>query len=255
MGGITRREMLKRSAVAGGVVWAAPLISTSSKAWGQGSPCCACLGGGIIYAKFAPGNSQTCDNQCLDPSSDIKIAQTSCLVEQGFLSICDDVDTSDDTAALAFGNGTTPIKFAMKNQNFCYIARCEEGFGVVYRWTTSFNAEAYTTTLCTEQNPPNGCVFTDPAVDDDTAMFQAYTGGGGANGPCTGNVPGNQRPTGTRCGTSRYVNGSPNGCSCATPITGMFFNSGALGVKLNYIEMELCVTNISQFPCALADCK
>lgn len=254
MGGLTRREMLKRSAVAGGVVWAAPLLTTSGKAWGQTSGCCACLGGGIIYAKFAPGNAQTCTNQCLIPTSDIKIAQTDCLIDNGFLSVCDDVDSSDSTASLAFGNGTTPIKFGLKSTNDCYVARCNEGFGVVYRWSTSFNQEAYTATPCTDPNPPNGCIFLDPAADDDTAMFQAYTGGGGANGPCTGNVPGNIRPTGTRCGTSRYVGGQPAGCACATPITGMYFNSNAIGTTLNYIEMELCVTNISQFPCPLEDC-
>ena len=246
MGGLTRRELLQRSAVAGGLVWAAPMLS-SGRAWGQAAGCCACDGGDLIYAKFAPGNSQTCQNQCLQPGS-IARFEFDCLVGAGLLGKCDDVNSNDDTASLAFGTGVTPYKFAIKSENSCYIVRCNEGFSVIYRWTASFNAEQYNgVPACSGNNDP--CIFTDPAASDDDAMFQVYTGGTGpASTRCTGQVD-DFRPTGQRCGSS---NGVP--CGCATPISGMYMTTKTLGTKLNFIEMELCVTQLSKINCVPLSC-
>ncbi|HET7486622.1 MAG TPA: twin-arginine translocation signal domain-containing protein [Acidimicrobiales bacterium] len=243
MGGLSRRELLKRSAVAGGVIWAAPML-TSGKAWGLGG-CCDCSGT-LIYAKFAPGNSQTCQNQCLQPGAMARYDFT-CLVAQGLISVCDDVSTNDDTASMAFRADVTPARFAIKSENDCFIARCEEGFGQVYHWSTSFNNESYT--------PADK--FTDPAANDDVALFQTYTGGPGTPGAtrCTGNLPGSQRPLGTRCGTSRGTGGT--GCPCTTQITGVYLTTGGLPgqAKLNFIEMELCVRNTSKLNCTPLNCN
>lgn len=253
MGGLTRREMLKRSAVAGGVVWAAPMLSTG-KAWGQAGGCCSCSLGELIYAKFSPGNSQTCQNQCLQPG-DVNRFDIDCLFEQGLLHPCDDVDSSDSTAALTFGAGVTPIKFAIKATNDCYIARCEEGFGRIYKWVASTNAEIYTNTLC-DNDEIAGCVFTDPATDPADAMFQPFTGGTGttATSRCTGNQPGNGTPNGNRCGSSAGSGGTETPCGCTTPITGLFMTTETVGDTLNFIEMILCVTNLSKIPCVPIDC-
>lgn len=246
MGGLTRREMLQRSAVAGGVVWAAPLLSTG-RAWGQAAGCCACDGGELIYAKFAPGDSQTCQNQCLQPG-DISRFELDCLVGAGLLGKCDDVNSNDDTASLAFGAGVTPIKFAIKSQSHCYIVRCNEGFSVIYRWGQGFNNEQYVgVPACSGNN--GACTFTDPATGDDDAMFQVYIDGTGpASTRCTGQVD-DFRPAGTRCGSS---NGKA--CGCTVPITGMYMTTRALGDKLNFIEMELCVTQLSKIACQPLDC-
>lgn len=239
MGELTRRELLKRSAVAGGVVWAAPMLS-SGKAWGQTAGCCTC-NGEIIYAKFAPGNAQTCQNQCLQPGSMTRLDFRDCLLKYGLVSLCDDVSTNDDTASIAFSSDVTPIKFAIKSQNSCFIARCNEGFSTLYTWSTSFNAEDYSASN----------IFPDPSASDDDAMVQVYTGGPGGAGDvrCTGNLPGSQRPLGTRCGHTRGL-----ACSCATPITGVFFTTVGINDKLNFIEMELCVKNLSKLDCVPIDC-
>ena len=253
MGGLTRREMLKRSAVAGGVVWASPLLSTG-KAWGQSGGCCACSQGELIYAKFAPGNAQTCQNQCLQPG-EVNRFELDCLFEAGLLYNCDDVDSSDSDASLTFGPGVTPIKFAIKATNSCYIARCQEGFGRIYKWSTSFNAENYTNTLCSSDDI-DGCVFDDPGSGASQAMFQAFTNGTGATAQsrCTGNQDGSGAPNGTLCGSSIGSGGTETPCGCTVPITGMYFSTTALGDTLNFIEMILCVTNISLIPCVPIDC-
>jgi hypothetical protein len=243
MDGLSRRELLKRSAVVGGVVWAAPMIS-SGTAWGQSAtPCCNCEGGEVIYAKFAPGNSQTCQNQCLQPNvfGVVHRYSVECLVEQGLLGLCDDVSSNASTASIAFGDGVTPFKFAIKTTDDCFVSRCNEGFSKIFRWVASTNAEIYTA----------GSTFTDPAgANDDAALFQVYTGGTGpASTRCTGNQAGSHRPAGTRCGSS---NGKT--CPCTTPITGMFMTTDALGTTLNFIEMELCVTNASKINCTVTTC-
>lgn len=251
MGGFSRRELLKRSAVAGGLVWAAPILSTGT-AWGTTThACCACVGGNVIYAKFAPGNSQSCQNQCLQPQADGVVARYSidCLIEQGLLGNCDDVDSSANSASIAFGDGVTPIKFAIKTTDDCYISRCNEGFGTVYRWVSSTNAENYAVSPCVgAQTTP--CIFTDPATNDDLALFQVYTGGTGpASTRCTGNQPGGSRPTGSRCGSSNN-----NPCPCAVPISGVYMTTNGIGTTLNFIEMELCVTNVSKINCPVTLC-
>ncbi len=241
MDGLSRRELLKRSAVVGGVVWASPMLSTGT-AWGQSTGCCTCDGGEVIYAKFAPGDSQTCQNQCLQPNIFGVVHRYSidCLISQGLLGKCDDVDSSANSASIAFGDGVTGYKFAIKSTNDCYVARCNEGFGKVFRWVSSTNAEIYTT----------ASTFTDPATTDDLALFQVYTGGTGpASTRCTGNQPGGSRPTGTRCGSS---NNKP--CACTTPISGVYMTTDGIGTTLNFIEMELCVKNASKINCTVTTC-
>lgn len=240
---LTRRELLQRSAVAGGLVWAAPLLSTGT-AWGTNTSCCSCDGGEVIYAKFAPGNSQTCQNQCLQPQAFGVVQRYSieCLIAQGLLGNCDDVSSSANTASIAFADGVTGFKFAIKSTDDCYVSRCNEGFGKVFKWISSTNAELYDAAH----------MFPDPAANDDLALFQVYTGGSGpASTRCTGNQPGGSRPTGTRCGSS---NDKP--CSCATPISGVFMTTNGLpgAPTLNFIEMELCVLNVSKINCPVTIC-
>lgn len=246
MGELTRRELLQRSAVAGGLVWAAPVLSMGT-AWGTNPGCCSCDGGEVIYAKFAPGNSQTCQNQCLQPQAFGVVHRYAidCLIQQGLLANCDDVDSAENTASIAFGSGVTGFKFAMKSTSDCYVARCNEGFGQVFKWVSSTNREVY-------PGDAGYVAFTDPATDDDLALFQVYTGGSGpASTRCTGNQPGGSRPTGTRCGSS---NGKP--CSCATPISGIYMTTNGLPgtPSLNFIEMELCVLNVSKINCQVTTC-
>lgn len=231
---LSRRDMLKMSAAAGGIAWAAPFLSTGT-AWGVDLGC-GC-DGAVVYAKFAPGNSQTCQNQCLQPGTATRL-DFGCLVDNGLISVCDDVNSNDDFASMDFLQGTRPLKVAIKSESNCYIARCNEGFNQLYTWSTSFNNESYT----------NSTKFTDPATTNDTAMIRVYTGGTSAGGPCKGQVDasGHHTPSGTICGSTNNNSSTDN---CSNPITGIVLTTTPINDKLNFIEMELCVTNLSKIPC------
>lgn len=259
MGGITRRQMLKASAVAGGMVWAAPLVS-SGTAWagssGGGANACAC-DGAVVYAKFAPGNSQTCQNQCLQPG-DVTRYNFDCLVAAGVISVCDDVTTQENNASLAFLKGTSPLKLALKTTSDCYVTRCTEGFSKVYHWSTSFNAESYPDEP--RDIPKGGGApfydtvhdFDDPATSKETSMFRTYKNGNSVGGPCKGAVAGVTEPSGELCGWTSHTAGPT---PCSEPITGVFMTTDPTGKPLNFIEMELCITNTSKIPCAPVDCN
>lgn len=254
MGGLSRRELLKASAAAGGLVWVAPVLSTSA-AWGQTAPCCTCEGT-VIYAKFAPGNSQSCQNQCLQPQKFGVTARYSleCLASLGLVGLCDDVDSSARTASISFSGGVTPIKVAFQASGSCYVARCEDGFGKVYRWHPSTNDENYPLPPCdpaaTGDAKKTPCLFDDPAPTDEQAAFQVFTGATGTVAQrCQGNQAGSDKPAGALCGSS-------NGriCPCAVPITGLYMSSLLLDDVLNFIELELCITNVSLITCPVKLC-
>jgi hypothetical protein len=210
--------MMKKAAVAGGVVWATPMISTGT-AWGQTADPCACGDGAIVYAKFAPGNSQTCQNQCLQPGTISRI-EFDCLVGAGVITVLDAVQSNDDTAALQFNMGTRLVKLAIKSENDCFVVRCSESFAQLYKWGSSTNAEPF----------DNAHKIADPSTG--TPLFRYFNGntecGSSAGNPCEGFV--------TRIDlTTADVPGTNN--------------------KLNFIEMELCVTNLSRLPCVPVVCQ
>lgn len=272
MGGMTRREMLKASAVGGAVVWASPVLSTGT-AWASHD--CGCSQGTIIYAKFAPGNSQTCQNQCLQPGPTVARYEFDCLVCAGLVAVCDNVSSGKSTASMRFSAEMQPLKAAIKATDDCYIARCNEGFSVVYRWSSSFNAEQYTgpggaaLPTCTPGAEP--CIFVDPATTADRgpdapapatgpAMFRVFTGGSpfpvptgnqcADATPCTGqDKTGNSVPDGTVCGSSNQ-----GGSACHSPITGIAMDTNLVGVPLNFVEFEFCVTNVSKITCVPTIC-
>lgn len=219
MGEVSRRDLLKKSVVAGGLVWTAPMLS-SGVAWGQASEGCGCGEGTLVYAKYAPGNSQTCQNQCLQPG-DIARVDFSCLVEEGIVTVADTVESNDDKASLTFNQGTYLARLAIKSENDCFVVRCEEGFGQLYKWESSTNAEIYNSETAID----------DPATEGDaTPLFVVYNNG-------------------TECGNSA-------GDSCASKVTGVTLDTEDIpGVnKLNFIEMELCVLNLSVLQCDFIDC-
>jgi hypothetical protein len=219
MGGVSRREVMKKAAVAGGVVWATPLLSTGT-AWGQTSDPCACGDGALAYAKFAPGNSQTCQNQCLQPGT-IGRLEFDCLVDAGVITVLDEVASNDDTASLQFNLGTRLFKLAIKSESACFVVRCNEGFSQLYLWSSSTNAEPFDDLHSI--NDPSAAL-------GGTPIFQYFNGGvlcgNSAGDPCDGNV--------TRVDmTTADIPGNQ---------------------KLNFIEMELCITNLSKINCPVIVC-
>ena len=268
MGGMTRREMLKASALAGGVVWAAPVLSTGT-AWASHS--CGCNEGTIIYAKFAPGNAQTCQNQCLQPGPTVARYEFDCLVCAGLVSVCDNVSSGKSTASMRFSGAMQPLKAAMKATNDCYVARCNEGFSRVFRWDSDFNDEQYDgLSNCVDAGDDGPCIFIDPATTANVgadpnnptgpALFRVFTGGSpfpvpsgqdcNDPTPCTGtDGTGNSVPDGTVCGSSNQ-----GGAQCHSPITGIALDTNLINDPLNFIEFEFCVTNISKITCVPTLC-
>ena len=265
MSGLSRRELLKRSAVVAGAAWASPVLFTGD-AWAHvsndhgsgGAAACACGDGITVYAKFAPGNAQTCVNQCLQPGQNVIRLEFDCLVANGVIGVCDEVASNDDYASLNFYKGTRPLRVAIKSENDCYIARCNEGFNKIYHWSTSYNCEDYPEAPC-PTNVPAGYDtshdFTDPNSDPAKGMFRVYTGGNSTPGPCTGNVDANGllQPSGTHAGGSATGDHPFYGLITGMALSTMFMSTS--NTKLNFIEFELCIPNASKLPCPRTLCN
>lgn len=73
--GVTRRELLKRAAVAGSVAWAAPVIhSITTPAFAQVTPGCIA---GCFWVKWDP------TEPCVDVSGQSSIKCSNCLADEG----------------------------------------------------------------------------------------------------------------------------------------------------------------------------
>lgn len=73
--GVTRRELLKRAAVAGSVAWAAPVIhSITTPAFAQATPGCIA---GCFWVKWDP------TEPCVDVSGQSSIKCSNCLADEG----------------------------------------------------------------------------------------------------------------------------------------------------------------------------
>lgn len=215
MGGISRRDLLKRSAVAGGVLWVTPAL-TSGTAWGQ-TGSCDC-DGSPVYTKIAGSSgsdAQTCNNQCLNPD-DIQGVGFDCLEKNGYVA---STQTSNDIATVEFQSKSIFLnRMALKASDVCYMITCVENFGTV--WT--FDQD--------EQNEPK-----DPAriLPDRTAAHPAFKFEDG---------------DGTPLGNSN--NGAPPG----TKVRKITWDSTELPHKVNFVEFILCVENLSRIPCTVSDC-
>lgn len=242
--GVSRRELLKRSAAAGGVIWAAPLVR-STAAWAAaldycGAACYSCGDGRAVYAKFAPGNSCTVDNQCLAPNNAIKCVAFSCL-EQALL-VTDAVASNNNTGHIVFDSSRVRIiRLAMKNANAaidlslvdpgsgagattkagCVMVTCVEGFSRAFNFEPSDNTGP--------DNEPKTSWLKDTSPNP---LFKFNNGTSSSNTDYTPG-PGGDPGTGGTCG----------------PITRVDYDSNALGVTLNYIEMLLCIRNVSTIAC------
>lgn len=170
MDGISRRDLLKRSAVAGGVLWATPAL-TSASAWGQGTTCDC--DGTLVYTKIAgvAGNdAQTCTNQCLNPDNFQGIG-FGCLQDLGYVAT---TVTSEDVATVEFNSSTISLsKMSLKASASCYMVTCVESFGTVWEFSNS------------EQDEPKDTDF----GDSTPPLFTFEDGDGAALGNSNTGVP------------------------------------------------------------------
>jgi hypothetical protein len=170
MDGISRRELLKKSAVAGGVLWATPAL-TSGTAWGQ-TGSCDC-DGSPVYTKIAgvAGNdAQTCNNQCLNPD-DLPSIGFGCLKDNGYVAT---TQTSNELASVEFQSKSIFLnRLAMKVSETCYMITCVEQFGTVFTFANA------------DQNEPKDA----PIGDLNPALFEFEDGDGTALGDSNSGIP------------------------------------------------------------------
>lgn len=99
--GLSRRSLLKKSVVAGGLVWAAPTI-LSQPAWAAG--CCTCTGG-TIYSIKLDGNT-TCVTPGTNPSPGNCLASAGCYAASG-VGLCGNL-----IKPISFGSQCTEVDLA-----------------------------------------------------------------------------------------------------------------------------------------------
>lgn len=170
MSGISRRDLLKRSAVAGTVLWATPAL-TSASAWGQGVTCDC--DGTTLYTKLpglAGNDAQTCGNQCLNPDN-LEAIGFGCLEDLGYIAT---TITSDNEATVEFADNIALTRMAMKVSESCYMITCVEDFGDVWVFSNSEQTEPKHQPPLTDQNPP---------------LFTFEDGNGAALGDSNSGVP------------------------------------------------------------------
>lgn len=215
MNGISRRDLLKRSAVAGGVLWATPAL-TSGSAWGQGSTCDC--DGTIIYTKIAgvAGNdAQTCNNQCIQPQN-LPGISFGCLEENGYIATS---QTSQEVSVVEFLSSSLSLsKMSLKVSESCYLVTCTEDFDTI--WTYGNDENGFP--------EPKNDSFDESGNTD--AVFNFYDG------------------TGALLGTSKT--GIPSG----TKVRKIIWNSEPLPHKENFVEFLICAKNASRIPCTQEDC-
>lgn len=214
MDGISRRELIKRSAVVGGVLWVTPAL-TSGTAWAAAGGCDC--DGSLVYTKIAgvAGNdAQTCGNQCLQPVGLPSIG-FDCLVQNGYVAT---TATSADIATVEFQSSHISLnRMSLKASETCYMVTCVENFGTV--WTFG-NADNNIPELKTASIPDTSAAH---------PVFKYQDGDGNLLGDSNGSVP--------------------NG-SFVRLIT---YDSTDLPHKVNFIEFILCVRNLSRIPCEVGD--
>src|SRR3989442_2072510 len=125
--GLTRREAITRAAVGGAIVWAAPILE-SSTAWGTVGEDCNQCNGLTLYSKYAPGNSNTAGNQCLSPCPPVTIISASVLTACGLITTADVVRSGESFSQVGFSSQIHLIRTAIKSTNDCYISRCTDNF-------------------------------------------------------------------------------------------------------------------------------
>lgn len=87
-GGLSRRDLITRTAVAGGLIWAAPVL-LASPASAAHDPC-ACHDGLVYYIKIASEEGINCGNITCTKLDNAKTAVCGkCLVDQGIVVIAD----------------------------------------------------------------------------------------------------------------------------------------------------------------------
>lgn len=133
-GGISRRDMIKASVIAGGLIWSAPVLLTGQAAVAASTPCCAT--GAPVRFKLTSATATNCGNSCFDhpPATQptwsfltaIPCSTTigNCLISAGNSFVKGIFKMGGSQANIALKPGVTLIAAAAKTQDNCFFAVC-----------------------------------------------------------------------------------------------------------------------------------
>lgn len=214
--GLSRRDLIKRTAVAGAIVWTAPILD-SSAAWGQTPSDCNECDGLTLYSKYAPGDANVTGNQCLAPCPPVTIISGGTAIGCGLFSVDDSVESGNKRADITFSSQVRLIRTSIKGTSSCYVATCEDQFKSVNVYGNGVNPP------CDDENL-TGDKLAGP-LDPPLFTFMA---------PTPNDV----------CGTA------PSATGCASEIRRVQYNTSALpgNVALNFVEIIMCLKGTSVLP-------
>lgn len=213
--GISRRDLIKRSAVAGAIVWTAPLLD-SSAAWGQTPEDCNECDGLTLYSKYAPGNANVTGNQCLAPCDPVTVISSGVATDCGLFGVDDTVESGGKRARIIFSDQVRLIRTSFKGTSNCYVTTCEDDFQSVRVYGNGIN----------------------PPCDDENITGEAYDGT--TTPPLfTFYAPDEN----TQCGVAP-------GSGCTSEVRMVDYDSSGLAgnVPLNYVEIVMCLKGTSVLP-------
>jgi hypothetical protein len=124
--GISRRDMIKASVVAGGLVWSAPILLSGTAAAAP-HPCCPTGFESAIAFKVTGTTAVNCGSSCLDARAGTNLPCDSgladCLLDEDFV-IVDEFDGNDGTATIRITQNARLIAAAANTPRFCFFTDC-----------------------------------------------------------------------------------------------------------------------------------
>lgn len=202
--GISRRDMIAKSVVAGGLVWAVPTLTSTAAGALTG---CPCEGGVQTTIKVPSQPAANCGVACLSQRERFNFPclddLANCLFDAGFISFDTAVfqNGSQRQAKIVLTGGITLLAAAVKTQDNCVFADCSENY-------------------CPNTGTETGQIIVCP---------------GGTSG---GNCSDTGFPGGTRIGNSTTP---ALNCSEDSTVTEILFDTK--GDPINHIELALCIPN------------
>lgn len=129
----TRRDMLKKTVVAGGLVWATPMILSAPA--GAQTDCRDCENNGVLYrVKIASATSANCGDACIDirgfyESGPGQPRCGSCLFDIGALARTEDFANGQYRGAtITIDARLRLVEAGVQYQGQCYTVDCTDGF-------------------------------------------------------------------------------------------------------------------------------
>lgn len=128
-GGLSRRDMIAKSVVAGGLVWAVPTLTSTPAGAVTG---CPCDGGIRTTVKIPSSPSANCGVACLSQRESLNFPclddLVNCLFEQGFIEFQALNNGQVRKARIVLSGGITLLGAAVKSADDCFFADCENGY-------------------------------------------------------------------------------------------------------------------------------